>query len=64
MYSESFEEKSRTRDEHKSGDNSTKCERVLWMPALENETITETYGGQQKKETLKMDSINEGDHHE
>lgn len=42
MHSQRSEEKSRKRDKHQSGESCAKYERVPWMLALQNETVTET----------------------
>lgn len=52
--------KSRKRDEHQSGDDSSKCERIASKIELQNERVQENYGGEQKDKTSKMDdSTNE-----
>lgn len=57
-----FEEKHRQRDEHQLRNSSTNCERVVWMPAVENKTVPETYSNQLSEKTSKMDSTNERDY--
>lgn len=49
MHSQRFEERSLRQDEHQLGDDSTKFEGVPCMTGLQNQRVSETYRGQQKK---------------
>lgn len=51
MHSQIFEEKFHKRNEHQRENSSTNHEKVSSMSAFQNETMTESYSGQQKGKT-------------